>query len=142
MLELVRVAVGADGAFGVLVQDGRPRWLTCERTFEDRPERIVIPAGRWPCSRTVFMKRGYPTFEIHVPDHERVLFHKGNTEDDSRGCVLVGLSFGEHQDKPAILESARAFEDFMGAYHGTQSFFLDVLDRTPPRRDGMGVVQA
>ena len=141
MLELVRVAVTDDGAFGVLVFGGLPRWLTLERTFEHNDERVVIPEGRWRCSRTVFIKRGYPTFEIHVPGHSRVLFHKGNTEDDSLGCVLLGGRFGELGGKPAILDSGDAFADFMSAHHGVQGFALDVFDRQPSRHDG-GVLQA
>lgn len=144
MLELVRVAVGDEGAFGVLVLDGAPKWVTLERTFEEgeESERVVIPEGHWQCTRTVFYKRGYPTFEIHVPGHSRVLFHKGNVEDDSRGCVLVGVRFGELLGKPAILDSAPAFDAFMSTFHGTQIFQLDVIDRKPGHVEDVGVLRA
>lgn len=123
-LELVIVKTRDAGRFGVLVEDDDfPRLVTLERTFENN--RVVIPEGVWPCTRTIYYKRGYPTFEIHVPGHDRVLFHRGNTEDDSRGCILVGRRFGGG----GILESALGFAEFMEARNGVDAFDLRVIDR-------------
>ena len=109
--DLVRVSIAEAGAFGVLLQAGIPFVVTLERTFERR--RVVIPPGEWRCRRTVFRKRGYPTYEVLVPDHERVLIHIGNLEEDSTGCVLLGMEFGELQGRPAVLLSRLAFREFM-----------------------------
>lgn len=48
--------------------------------------------------------------EIQDPKWGRasVLIHAGNTTDDILGCILVGLSFGRLNDKPAVLTSQRA----------------------------------
>jgi hypothetical protein len=110
---LVRLEVGEDGAFGVLVVDGQ-LFATCERTFTEPggQQRVVIPVGRWLCKRAMYNKGGYRTFEIIVPGHDEVKFHRGNVELHSLGCVLVGSSFGEIGGRPAVLDSATAWRRF------------------------------
>jgi len=93
-VELLRVAVLPMGAFGVLKVQGHPVAVTLERVFDERGETIpVIPAGGWRCVPTVYHKGGYRTWEILVPGHERLLFHCGNYERDTEGCVLVARTF-------------------------------------------------
>lgn len=132
-LELVRVSVREDGAFGVLQalqvpagQPGIPFALTCEHTYPlpdtARGQFLKIPAGLHRCSRSYFHRGRHETFEIHVDGHERILFHKGNTEDDVDGCVLVGRRFGLLHGRPAILESLEGFREFM-AWAGRRSAF-------------------
>src|SRR3990167_9383962 len=93
MMQLKTVAVREDGCFSVLLWDGRPFAVSVERTFENM--RVVIPAGITKAKRSFYHKGGYPTFEIEVEGHTRVLFHKGNIEDHSEACVIVGESFGQ-----------------------------------------------
>lgn len=94
-VRLVRVASGPGGAFGVLVVDGNPEAVTLERVFDERGEtRPVIPAGTYRCEPTFFHAGDYPTWEVvNVPGHSRVLFHRGNFERESLGCILVARSF-------------------------------------------------
>ena len=91
MVELIRVAVLPEGAFGVLKVHGRPVALALERTYENL--EVKIPAGAWRCAPTTYHKGGYATWEILVPGHSRLLFHRGNYEADSEGCILVGRAF-------------------------------------------------
>jgi hypothetical protein len=132
-LELVRVSIREDGAFGVLQalqvppgQDGIPLALTCERTYPlpdtAHGQFIKIPAGRHRCTRDYYYKGRHETYEVHVAGHARLLFHKGNAETDAEGCVLVGRRFGLLRGKPAILESAQGFADFM-AWAGRRQLF-------------------
>jgi hypothetical protein len=125
VLDLVRVTVIDEGAFGVLLRAGRPLCLTCERTYENG--KVKIPAGEYICRRTVYHRAGYQTFEVTgVQGHSRLLFHIGNTEADSEGCILVGSRFGRLNDKPAVIESARAFADLMWSLYGVPAFTLRV----------------
>ena len=124
-LSLVRVSVAEEGAFGVLVCAGYPFVVTLERTYGE-DDRVKIPPGAWPCERTQFFRGNYPTFEIHVPGHSRILFHKGNVEPDSDGCVLVGKSFGRLNGRAAILQSSVGFGEFMNALSGRDEFSLNV----------------
>jgi len=137
--ELHRVAVRPDGAFGVLLHDGLPFAVTLERTYPtlSSGEAAVlsrtpkIPVGVHRCTRSFFHRGGYSTFEVHVPGHSRLLFHRGNTEKDSEGCILVAESFGELGAEPAILESVMGFAEFMrrASSVGTE-FQLVVTEKT------------
>ena len=131
-LELVRTSIREDGAFGVLQalqvppgQDGIPIALTCERTYplpDSKAQMLKIPAGRHRCTRDYFYRGRHETFLIHVAGHDRLLFHKANTEDEIEGCIAIGRRFGLLHGKPAILESADGFAEFM-AWAGRRQLF-------------------
>lgn len=128
---LQRVAVRPEGAFGVLLQTvgpkdniGVPFAVTLERTY-DHPngrQMVKIPIGRWGCARTHFHRGGYDTYEIIVPGHTRLLFHKGNVEAHSDGCVLVGESFTE----VGVAASAVGLAQFLSRVGGRAEFELEV----------------
>jgi hypothetical protein len=132
-LELATVAIRDDGCFSAMLWDGRPFAVSVERTFEEgeakHGKRIVIPAGLALCKRSFYNKGGYPTFEIIVAGHTRVLFHKGNFEDNSEACVIVAESFGVLQGKTAVLDSKGGFNEFMQLAAGLQEFYMKVSGR-------------
>lgn len=123
ILELIRVAVRPAGAFGVLLsEDGLPFAVTLERTFDDG--KPSIPAGEYECVATVFYRHNYSTYEILVPGHSRLLFHKGNYEKDSEGCVLVAKAF----EGDWISGSLNGFTEFMHRLAGVSSFRLRIKE--------------
>lgn len=85
-----------------------------------------IPAGTFTCVRgTHQLSHGDPfeTFEIMgIPGHTGILFHCGNTDVDSHGCILVGTAL----QGDFLTESRKAFSKFMGLMDGVQSFELTV----------------
>lgn len=123
--ELKRIAVLNDGAFGVLLSNGVPFAVTLERTY-DPGNTVKIGAGFHECTRSRYAKGGYDTFEIAVPGHDRILFHKGNVELHSEGCVLVAESFAVMGDKPGVSMSAEGFGEFMKRAGDLDSFTLEV----------------
>lgn len=133
-LELVRVSVSHDGAFGVLLLDGVPAGpVTIERTYPvapstpKGPQLVKIPPGTYSCHRTVFYRGGYDTYEITgVVGHSRLLFHRGNVEEDSDGCILVGARFGYLGMRPCVLGSREGFAEFMRLTWGRSRFSLAV----------------
>ena len=125
--ELKTVAVIGSGAFSVLLWRGIPFAVTCERTFED--VRPVIGNGVYRCKRDRYNKGGYETFEIIVPGHDRVLFHRGNTEQDSKACVLIAESFAQFEGSPGIADSKGGFAEFMKLAEGLDEFDLTVSGR-------------
>ncbi len=127
MITLKRVAVHKEGAFGVLLMDSIPFCVTLEHTYDQAQKVVKIPPGKYRCTRSRYHKGGYDTFEIHVPGHSRILFHKGNIEDHSDGCVLLGEQFGVMNGRPAILQSGAAFSEFMAKTQGVDSFELQVV---------------
>lgn len=126
-LELHTVAVLPEGCFSVLLWDGKPFAVSVEHTFEDG--RPIIRPGWYVCKRDFYHKGGYETFEIPVPDHTRILFHKGNTEEDSRGCVIVAESFGVVGGRTAVLDSRTGFGGLMELTAGLTEFKMLVTGR-------------
>jgi len=123
--QLKRVAILNDGAFGVLLHNGVPFAVTLERTYEGNTTKIGN--GFHECSRSRYHKGGYDTYEIEVPGHSRILFHKGNTELHSDGCILVAESYAVMGDKPGIAFSAEGFNEFMKRAADAKAFTLEVL---------------
>lgn len=126
-LELKTVAVRDDGCFSVLLWNGLPFAVSVERTFEDR--RPVIENGTYQCVRDFYHKGGYETFEITVDGHDRILFHKGNVEAQSMGCVLVAKSFGALDGATAVLDSKGGFNELMHLARGVEQFTMEVTGR-------------
>jgi len=112
MFTLKTVSIIPDGCFGVLLHNEVPFAVTLERTY-DEGKQIKIPAGIHRCHRSRYNKGGYDTFEIEIEGHSRILFHKGNTELHSDGCVLVAESFAMFGGKPGIAMSGEGFGEFM-----------------------------
>ena len=133
-LELVRLCIAPEGAFGVLLLDGLPVGpVSLERSYplvESRPrgpQFVKIPKGRYRCTRTKYYRGNYDTFEVTgVLGHSRLLFHAGNMEADSEGCILIGRRFGLLHGQPAVLESIRGFGDLMALLANKPSFDLMV----------------
>ena len=127
-LHLVRTEESPDGIFGTLAVPFHGILYTCE---DDRVEGVpgtgyAIPAGSYSLRRTIYHKGGYETFEVcDVPNRSRILIHPGNTEDDTRGCILLGTRRGwlmvPDEDAPgnppvekrAVVDSQIAFHKFM-----------------------------
>jgi hypothetical protein len=132
-LELKTVAVRPDGCYSVLLWDGRPFAVSVERTFDQGEARhgksVVIPNGRLRCTPDFYNRGGYATYQIHVEGHTDVLFHKGNLETHSLGCVIVGESFGQLSGKTAVLDSKGGFEEFIRLTGGVPEFYMEVTGR-------------
>lgn len=123
--ELRRVAVREDGCFSAFLCHGRPFAVTNERTFENLRVVVGMDVVR-KCRRTTYHRGGYETFEIEVPGHSRVLFHRGNKEGDSEGCVLVAESFSTIDGQTIIGDSKNGFAEFMELARSLKEFDLYV----------------
>jgi hypothetical protein len=129
VLTLVRVVETEDGTFGVLLDTGVPFALTLERRWlRNAVGESCIPEGTYTCQRTLSPKFG-ATFEVtHVPGRTAILFHKGNLQDDTHGCILVGEQFGVLQGKTALLASGPGFEEFLNKLKNEVVFTLRVKE--------------
>ena len=124
-----RVATGDSGTFGVLIYKDKPFALTLELEWKDNKRRkSCIPAGNYKCNRVNSPKFGN-TFEItNVPGRSHILFHKGNLDDDTLGCVLVGEQFGDIKGDSGILSSKAGYNEMMGIMKDEMTFRLIVVD--------------
>ena len=132
ILYLIRVGQSARGTFGVLRFGAVPFVLTLERPWQDNePNLSCIPPGRYRCGRVRSPKFG-ETFEVqNVPNRSHVLFHRGNTTDDTQGCILVGEEFSGTWEKPMIVSSQRGFLELMTLLEGVNTFELQVMEAPP-----------
>lgn len=132
MYTLRRFKYGPEGVFGYLYDgSGSQIAVTCEHAYEqpDGSWAPKIPPGTYDC---LFGSHDlgvgpFETYEVTgVAGHTGLLFHKGNTEGDSHGCILLGKSFGDLSGSDAVLQSAVAFQDFLNATHFVPTFELEV----------------
>jgi hypothetical protein len=108
-VELIRACTNDHGTFGVLTVDNFVQCVTIEDEWLGNSSGIsCIPEGTYkvvPHNGTKY--QGVWRLE-NVPGRSAILIHAGNTEDDTRGCILVGTRFGMLKGKHAILESGVA----------------------------------
>jgi hypothetical protein len=130
---LVRQVLSPDGIFGELfTDDGSHVAVTLEHSYGLQPK---LPDGEYQCVRGFHQLQGmhhtFETFEITgVPGHSGILFHTGNFNKDSSGCVLLGLSSG--MNPPMIYSSREAFAGFMKRQVGLSQFTLTVTTQETP----------
>lgn len=108
-LRLSRIAETDGATLGVLSVDGRPLFVTLEDPWKDNACQVsCIPDGEYTIRRHTSPKFGLCYSVDNVPNRSHILLHAGNTSDDTQGCILVGLQFGELKGRPAILRSKDA----------------------------------
>lgn len=121
IVDLIRLEKSEQGLIGVLRIVGALFCVTLEL------DTTFLKQGCYHCKR--FHGTKWPdTFEIEVPGHTEVLFHAGNTEADTRGCVLLGSSVGKLKGDRAVLNSGATFRQFMDALKDQDFFTLFVAN--------------
>lgn len=89
--------------------------------------RPIIPEGEYLCRRGYHsLKNGSPfeTFEVlGIHGHTGLLFHAGNFNKDSEGCILLGLNVIADE---MVTNSRAAFTKFMDFLSETNVFKLKV----------------
>jgi len=138
-LILTRLRQGA-GTFGRLTGGGLTLVTLEERWKHNARSISCIPAGTYPLHRTIYHKHGIETFEVTgVPDRSRILLHPGNTEEDTEGCILVGLREGVLRvardeetgqagvAKEGIVSSREAFAQLLQLLAGSDQHLLTIV---------------
>lgn len=128
-MKLVRVSKCLTATYGVLLQGDIPFAVTLERPWLDnQPEVSCIPAGQYDCRKVQSPKFG-ETFEVaNVPGRSAILFHKGNVDTDSHGCILIGEAFNPVLGKPGITQSGEGFAEFISLLRMTDKFPLTIVE--------------
>lgn len=141
---LYRFASTPFGVFGyldLLTDTGAKLGRFCiaeDDWLNNKPNQSCIPSGLYRCKAVVSPKFG-ATYEVtKVPGRSHILFHAGNTEEDTQGCLLLGSSFGAlvraDEDDPAkprvtkwgVVDSKKALARFKDVLDNTPSFDLDI----------------
>lgn len=136
-LKLIRLYSGPDGVLSTLRDlKGNEVAAVIEHSYKDGegPWQAKMPAGvyscRWGLHRLLGMTQDFATFEVMgVPNHKGILFHCGNFEKDSEGCLLLGISVQTVGGQIEVIDSRVAFKKFMDNQAGIASFTLTVVDQ-------------
>ena len=100
-LLLIRDTFSKNSVIGELFLNGERMCDTLENPWKDNQRNIsCIPEGEYKV-RLRLPRESATRNYIHllvqdVPNRDWILFHRGNTSKDTRGCILVGL--GSQQD--------------------------------------------
>lgn len=130
-LVLERIKSNSYGVFSRLKDGPDTLAVTLEHAYGDKPTAKLLP-GMYKCVRGKHRLRAdgpvFETFEITgVKGHWGILFHVGNYNKDSDGCVLVGHSITTLKDgTEMITDSRKAFKLFMDYLEGIDEFVLEV----------------
>lgn len=131
--ELIRTHHRFDGTFGVFSINNFPFAVTCEREWLNNQKGIsCIPTGRYWCKRVHSIKFG-DTWEVTgVDGRTEILIHKGNIDDDSHGCIIVGEYFGVWSDGSCdVASSGEAHKELMNRtamIAANDGFWLTIKD--------------
>jgi len=128
ILRLVRVSDYNGATLGALCFNGKPEMLTLEETSRDNERKVsCIPEGKYKIKRHRSPTFGM-TFRVEdVPERSHILFHAGNTAKDTEGCILVGQRYGNLATMPAVLNSGKAFENFLKIMSGITEADLIII---------------
>lgn len=126
LIKLIRIEQTTEGALGALKLEGE---YFCSFLQPDNKDskRFQIPAGTYFCRR--FHGIEHPnTFEIVVMGHTALLFHAGNTKEDTIGCTILGQYPGKLKGDRAVLNSGKTFEQFMDKLTPYNEFYVEIID--------------
>lgn len=113
------------GTFGLL-RVGDWSCLTVEREWRNNePNMSCVPLGRYPLRRAIHHistpdpNDDYDCYEIgDVPGRTAIHIHIANRAADLLGCVGVGVRHGVLEGSWAVLNSRKAFAEFMSRLDG------------------------
>lgn len=127
---LVRIETDPEhGTFGTLLLDGIAFCVTLEPYSRDNEKSIsCIPTGQYTCKRVNSPTYGN-TFEItNIEGRSHVLFHPGNFDDNTKGCVLLGQYYGKLKGDRAVLNSGNTFKTFLKNLSDVNEFKLSIIE--------------
>ena len=143
-----RIENSQDGVFGRL-NVGHLQLYTCEDDWKlNEPGESCIPSGTYTIERSFYHHGGYPCFWVKdVPGRSRILLHKGNTEENTKGCILIGMGLDylwvHDEDDPAhplvkkraVVSSRQGFGLFMKEMEGVEKAELVIRWAVDPIRE-------
>lgn len=138
-LVIERFLPSIHGTFGHM-QVSNFVFFTLEEEWKDnQANESCIPANTYEIRLTKYHRGGFMTYEVmDVPGRTHIKFHPGNTEEDTAGCILLGLQLGvftvaedeetgqRNKKKLAVLKSRAAFNRFMMYMGGANKATLEI----------------
>lgn len=136
-LTLRRIVENTYGMFSALFDGDEFLCTALERPWKNNDSEVscIPPAPgeemcKYLCKRGTWPKHG-ETFEVTgVKGRTDILFHKGNYQGDSMGCILLGSGFALINGQLAISASGDAYAWFHRHLKGENEFTLIVKAAT------------
>lgn len=128
-LTLKRIDYREDGIISHLLDEsGTVIATTLEHSYDKKPK---LYNGEFKCIRGTHCLHGgqpFETFEITgVKGHTGILFHSGNWNKDSDGCVLVGDKLVDSDQGSMVTNSRASFAHLMSLMQSVETFQLMVV---------------
>lgn len=137
-LILTRKYFRPDGIFGEISEadTGEFLFFSLEHSYDNVPK---VPDGMYTCQRglhqlshldpktgQLVLSKPFTTYEVmNVKGHWGILFHVGNYNRDSSGCILVGLGMGHTLDGGKMITNSKvAMAKFVNFQYGAETFKL------------------
>ena len=117
-LLLTRHAATPWGTIGSLLVPGHAPFTTLEPVWDNNtPNKSCVPTGLYglksqPSATLNRITKGryeWGWYLQDVPHRSGILFHPGNFENDTQGCILVGTSFEVIGSRPGVARSQIAY---------------------------------
>ena len=117
------------GMFGVLLVQDEVFCVTLEPPYTENLRDIsCIPSGQYIIRKHRSPRFGNTYIVCHVPNRTNILFHAGNVDRDTEGCILLGSSWGKLSGRRAVLNSGTTFRAFMDAMQGHDELHLTIKE--------------
>lgn len=147
-LELLhfRFSSDEDSTIGLLFLDNKFECFTCEDEFRENKVagETRIPAGRYRIllrNEGGMTKRYAAKYPEHtgmlwlqnVPNFEWVYIHVGNTDQDSQGCILVGMGCSSEDSGGGTVSTSvhayrRLYKQIIAAMDAGKEVWITVYD--------------
>ena len=129
VVEIIRLEETEQGTLGVMRINKQVFCATLEESDRLNAANVSsIPAQQFVCRRVQSPRLG-ETFQVmDVPGRSHILFHAGNTDRDTEGCILLGSTWGNLSGRRAVLNSGATYREFMGVMAGRDEFHLTVKE--------------
>lgn len=128
-ITILRKYATDDCTIGELYVDGTFFCYTLEDEIREVkvPDETAIPAGSYTVSVNYSpkFKQFTPMIE-NVPGFSYIRIHTGNDDDDTSGCVLVGMAVSIPACK--LIRSRAAFDGLMLMLHGESDVTIDIIN--------------
>ena len=126
---IVRFKETDEGVIGFLYFDDIDFYCFTLQPDSNDAERFYIPDGNY-IARRFKGNKWKDTFEIvregsnGVDGHKYLLFHSGNIEKHSEGCIMLGETIGKLEGVREVLNSGATFQKFLFYTKDVKSFDL------------------
>lgn len=130
IVTLQRAFMDDDITLGILKVQGvdhKPIYTLENPWIDNKPYVSCVPPDSYVCEKFNGMRFKDVWQLMGVIDRSSILIHHGNTENDTSGCILVGMNAGYLHGEIAVLESRDAM-DLLRKLLGKKSFILQIKE--------------